>query len=163
MSERWVLYAYNKAGEPVEVLVDEDVLHACKRFRWRVDYNGYVFRKGSGKRIMLHRVVAGPAPPEAPIIDHKNRNPLDNRRENLRFATPLQSAQNRGRSRKARTPFKGVKQVGDRFQAAMCVQGKRRVLGVVHTAEEAALAYDRAAIAAFGKFAAPNYPDSCGS
>lgn len=91
------------------------------------------------------------------IVDHANRNPLDNRRRNLRFATPSLNTVNRKYRNK--TGFRGVAENDGKFIARIWVDKKKRYLGNFATAELAALAYDKAAIAAFGEFALLNFPD----
>lgn len=54
--------------------------------------NGYIRTSSSNKTINIHRVILGIE--DDRIIDHKNRNPLDNRKENLRICTKLENNSN---------------------------------------------------------------------
>lgn len=73
-------------------------------------------------------------------IDHINGNKLDNRIENLRDATPSQNKQN---MRKARADSKsGLAGAswyssGNKWRAAIQIDGKKKHLGYFDTAEEA--------------------------
>lgn len=98
--------------------------------------------------LLMHRVITG-----ADLTDHINGNGLDNRRANLRTATVAQNLANA----RCRNPsgFKGVSPHARKWKA-MC---NRQYLGLYATAEEAALAYDRAAVVAFGEFARLNFPE----
>lgn len=89
-------------------------------------------------------------------LDHKDLNKANNAISNLRLAT---SSQNGGncRARKTNTSgFKGVVTHGKRFKSAVMVDRKRIHLGVFNTPEEAAEAYDAAAVKYFGEFALTN-------
>jgi hypothetical protein len=89
-------------------------------------------------------------------IDHKNRIRTDDRIENLREATAFQNAQNRGKhiTKKGGRPYKGVVPMGRRFAAYISGNKRNRYLGMFDTAEAAAEAYNDAAKATYGDFAA---------
>jgi len=105
----------------------------------------------------MHRLIL----PTDGQVDHINGDTLDNRRANLREATPSQNAQNRRRRADSRHTFKGVgRSVVPHLPwlAAITVAGKARHLGVFETEIEAARAYYLAAAELFGEFARLNFP-----
>ena len=90
------------------------------------------------------------------LIDHINGNKSDNRASNLREATHSQNSQNMRMRTKKKVPFKGVTPYwGKRggFVAQINIGGQQRKLGVFKTAEEASVAYVKAAVQNFGSFA----------
>lgn len=92
-------------------------------------------------------------------VDHINLDPLDNRRSNLRVATPSQNLQNRGRQSNNKVGYKGVIYQSF-FQANIKVKGRNKFLGRFKDPKDAAIAYDRAALFYFGEFARTNFPRS---
>jgi hypothetical protein len=110
-----------------------------------------------GRRYAAHRLawlyMTGEWPTE---VDHKNRDPLDNRWANLRLATRSQNNANTGLKRHNTSGLKGVSFDRQRglWKAQICVDKKRMTLGRFPTAEQAADAYAQAARAHFGEFAA---------
>ena len=111
----------------------------------------------SQKYVLMHRLIIGDR--LGIQVDHVNGDGLDNRRGNLRFATPQQNAANQRTMRSDNTSgFKGVtlhKQKG-KWQAQLSVMGKNVFLGLFNDPRDAALAYNEAAKNAFGEFAAVN-------
>jgi len=99
--------------------------------------------------------------PSAACIDHIDGNPLNNQFQNLREATCRQNVWNRGATKTNTSGFKGVDYKPQcaprrRWRARIRVFGKEHVIGYFETPEEAAAAYDTAAIRLHGDFAKLN-------
>ena len=94
---------------------------------------------------LLHRVVAHAFIPNSdnkPEVDHKNRDPSDNRAENLRWATRQENEFNKQKYKNNTTGFKGVmRHVCGKYQATMTFNKTTIYLGLFNTAEEASSVY----------------------
>jgi hypothetical protein len=93
---------------------------------------------------------------EKKLIDHKDRNGLNNQKENLRICTHSKNMQNSNKTRSTTTSdFKGVSFVMSRkkYQSTITLNGKQLFLGYFHSEIDAALAYNEKAIELFGEFA----------
>lgn len=121
--------------------------------------SGYVQIKIRGRNFSAHRLAwlltYGVWPPSD--IDHRNRNRSDNRLCNLRLATDSQNRANAKVGKHSRTAIKGVtyRSRYQKYQAYITRNGRTHSLGYFLTADEAAVAYARAAAELFGEFAAP--------
>ncbi len=99
------------------------------------------------------------------VIDHANRNTLDNRRCNLRLFTKSQNAINRGPTRKSKSGIKGVNwhKASSSWIAQICANdatdGKSIHLGCFEQIFDAGREYDQAAWKYFGNIAYFNYPN----
>jgi hypothetical protein len=95
-------------------------------------------------------------------VDHINHDGLDNRRANLRLATPSQNLGNKRPQRGGSSPYKGVSlqtswhPIGRPWKASIDIDGRTKSIGYFATEVEAANAYDEAAIAKWGDFALTN-------
>jgi hypothetical protein len=89
------------------------------------------------------------------IVDHKNRNGLDCRRSNLRFATSTQNMANQKLRSDSISGFKGVgyDKRKDKWRARIKHSGQEEHLGYFATAELAHEAYCKRAVELFGEFA----------
>lgn len=66
--------------------------------KWYLHDDGYAqgFRKGADghwKKVFMHHLIKG-VPGGGKVVDHKNHNPLDNRRSNLRVVNKSVNAKN---------------------------------------------------------------------
>lgn len=87
-------------------------------------------------------------------IDHRDRNPGNNAIKNLRECSHSQNMGN-GVGRPGRSvPYKGIARTKCGY-SAICAG---RYIGHFRSAEDAARAYDAAAIERWGEYAAPNFP-----
>jgi hypothetical protein len=114
-------------------------------------------RLPGGRKVLLHRWLMG-----EPVgqVDHENGFGLDNRRSNLRVATPKQN-QGNARIRKDNTSgYKGVGwyKAGQQWRAYITVDKRLVHLGYFIDLTDAARAYDAAALEHFGEFAHLNFP-----
>ncbi len=117
----------------------------------RTDYS-------SRKMILMHRVIMDPGIGEK--VDHRDPEcTLDNRRCNLRIASNMQNSWNSRKHPDAKgSRFKGVWLAsGGKWIADITCGGKKLRLGRFTDENDAALAYDFAAMRCFGNFARLNF------
>jgi hypothetical protein len=129
------------------------------RWNWHMASGGYAARSsGTASTIFMHREIM--QPPKGMVVDHHDGNKANNCRFNLRVCTPQENRRNVPRQRRGRSGFKGVyyDRHGRPF-AKITAEGKAHWLGYFPTEIEAARAFDRALVKAFGEFAQPNFPD----
>jgi len=111
---------------------------------------------GKQRVVLMHRLIMGVS--GGIEVDHKNRDGLDNRRENLRIATRSQQMANAAKRNVPTTSkYKGVCWVGKKWQAKIVVNGRQIYLGSYVIEEDAARAYDEGARRHFGEFARTNF------
>lgn len=119
---------FNRRGDIVGYTlidaVDADLIMPFKWHLLRVG-RGYARRKegdwryGTERKIFVHREILGlPRYRDGREGDHKNRDSLDNRRENLRIVTHGQNQQNMSSARNSTSQYRGVS--WDRYKQLWC-------------------------------------------
>jgi hypothetical protein len=110
---------------------------------------------------MMHREIIDP--PYPLVVDHINRNALDNRKANLRPATRAQNVLNRPYIRPdgCYSKYKGVSwhKHQKKWQAQICYNGRNKCVGCFDDEIDAAKAYDEAAKKYHKEFAVLNFAD----
>jgi len=156
-------------GEGQWTIVAPQDFYWLNNFKWCVVgcdermYAARVVRKiefGRLKTVYLHRVIM--SAPKGLLVDHRNNNGLDNRRNNLRLATHSQNMINRPKTKSPTTSrFVGVYFDKDRSKwvARIHLNNKCIWLGRLDNEIDAAKAYDKAAKQYHGDFARLNFPE----
>jgi len=120
--------------------------------------SGYAFRKDDkNKTIRMHRVILERMGfKDFAMVDHINRNGLDNRRCNLRSATNRQSNYNRNKRKDNASGYIGVSWYRGKWHTQIQVNRKNIYLGPYDDPKEAARVYNKAAVKYRGKFVVLN-------
>jgi hypothetical protein len=162
-------YTYRRInlGEGEWTKVDEKDYYKYGKYKWvgcvceKRLYAARLQREmiyGRLKGVFLHREIMNA--PKGVLIDHENRDKLDNRSTNLRPATHSQNSCNRPKRANTSSRYLGVtldRRCG-RWEAQIVYQRKRIRLGRFDNEIDAARAYDEAAKKYHGQFAQLNFP-----
>ncbi len=160
------IFAKSRSGNLVEILVDDEDYDYLNQYKWRIAKSKntcYATRNitlidqknlGLPMSIRMHRDIMGVALQNEKIIDHINHNGLDNQRSNLRICSLAENQANRQKIKQGHSIYKGVtKNRNSGWMVKIQANGIPKYVGVFTDEEEAALAYNEAAIKLFGEFA----------
>ena len=142
------------------VKVDDEDYEYVNQWKWHLSgryvtrtivtkiKNGYDF-----KNVAMHRVIMNVS--DNKILDHINRDRLDNRKCNLRICTHKENHRNK-KYENTFSEYKGVYKSYSRkkpFRARIKLNGININLGNYKTAKEAAVVYNEIAKKEYGEFA----------
>jgi hypothetical protein len=156
---RWISLTQGKFA-----LIDEEDFKRVSQHAWcsakgRSTWyaKSYFKQNGTRRSIKLHQFILSPK--SGVLIDHKDQNGLNCRKENLRPAT---EAQNRMNTMKklGQTKYKGVAILPNgKFRAMISYDNNYKYLGSFRTPEEAARVYDAKAREVHGANGRYNFPE----
>jgi hypothetical protein len=114
--------------------------------QWHWSFNGKYVVRGQryGERkynkqhkIYLHRIVSNA--PNDKIVDHIDKNTLNNQKNNLRICSQVENQQNRKKSKNNTSGYNGIywHKIGKKWMAYITYQGKRIHCGLHDNIEQA--------------------------
>ena len=151
-----------------DVIIDDEDYDKITSRTWRVQqkrrgvyFTTYISKHNKKQiNLPLHHLIIGRIRGDPRDVDHINRNTLDNRKENLRFATKAQNRWNQGMFKNNTTGYKGVSRYREnQYRATFRWNGHQIVLLVSSDPIECAKAHDMMSIKLYGEFACPNFKD----
>lgn len=146
-------------------LIDDEDFDYLNQWKWfaikdsNTYYAGRSVKSTSGNSrqniITLHRFIMKCKFGDGKIIDHKDRNGLNNQKSNLRFATYSQNSQNKKSKKNGSSKYLGVSFSKRKklWEVRIKVNGKNKRIGYFKLEKEAAKVYNREAIIAYNEFA----------
>lgn len=147
-------------------LIDPEFAALVRNFNWSVMERGALCyavtnlegEDGTKRHLHMHRLIAMPS--RELVVDHVNGDGLDNRSHNLRILTQGENNKNKAKRSMSSSIYKGVSKVGLQYRARIEVNGRKVECGRYDSEEDAARAYDIAAIREFGCLASTNFDRS---
>lgn len=146
-----VMVIYNREKEKFEAILDFADYEKIKDKKWyaaykknadkyyvqHTNYLGTINGKAKYKLIYLHRYIMDE--PKGLVIDHKNRNPLDNRRDNLVIKTSRKNLVNRcdNGNKNNTSGYRNVSWVNGKWIVQLQINGKNTRLGSFDDVHEA--------------------------
>lgn len=148
----------------MEALVDDQDYDYLMQWKWHAAKGGKYaardtrsFDRAYGEIIYMHNVIATRRGLLGKV-DHRNRDTLDNRRENLRSASCSENSANRGPQENNTSGYKSVTwdAARQRWKTQLKKNGRHVFQKRFDDIDDAAKAYNKAALEHFGEFAVLN-------
>lgn len=143
-----------KYGEK-RILVDDEDYEHLNQYKWYIYKGGRTFYAGRWPHIIMHRMLLGVTNRKT-LVDHIDHNGLNNQRSNIRVCDYSQNSMNSKPYEDSTSRFRGITYDPSRrkkWRVRIAKLGVRKFIGHFETEEEAAIAYNKAAILIHGEFA----------
>ncbi|MCX5632698.1 MAG: AP2 domain-containing protein [Phycisphaerae bacterium] len=159
-----IRYGYDLRFIPLNngryAIVDSADFEKINKNKWGVKISTnttYAVRMVNGKNVYMHNQIM--QPPPGYVVDHRDRNGLNNGRHNLRLATKAQNCCNHLKRPGCKSKCRGVDYDKDlkKWRARIGFNNVRILLGYFDSEADAAKAYDNAARKLHGDFAILNF------
>ena len=144
-----------------KILIDDEDFERVNQYRWCISKKSnnlfyavrYKMIKKERSSQLLHRFIIGDEC-DGMLVDHINRNTLDNRKCNLRVCNQSENQSNRLKPKNNTSGYKGVSycKKSKKYRSTI----NKKLIGYFTTIEEAMIAYDNAAIEIHKDFALLN-------
>lgn len=139
-------------------LVDDGDYEWLTQWKWRYSKSGYAIRSiwPECKTILMHRAIMNT--PEGFEVDHIDHDGCNNQRSNLRNCSHAENTKNHLKHKNNKSGYNGVfwDKKNERWETRIRVDGRRIHLGRFESLEDAAKAFDKAALKYYGEFARLN-------
>ena len=136
------------------ILVDIADREMIEKYSWCVSKTGYAVANIRGKVTKMHRYILGIQEKPDIYVDHRNRNPLDNRRKNLRFCSQTENLRNVGVNRTNKLGILGIRKTpAGKYNVRIVKDRVEHHIGNFDTLEAAMEARKRAEDKYHGEFA----------
>lgn len=144
------------------MLISANRIDKVLQFKWYLGKDGYPITHGNdnikfGRGVKLHKLLYGKLE-KGFVVDHINRNRLDNRNENLRICTQKLNSYNRSKPKNSKNKYKGVTKINENnFVASISKDGTKYEIKNIPTEIDAGKIYDLMCGELFGEFGATNF------
>ena len=143
------LYGVNKEVVGTTIF-DREFVNEVRKYKWSQIPRGYVRHVRGG--VMLHRLILDAK--QGDVVDHINRNPLDNRKDNLRIVSWSENGINKGKQSNNTSGYTGISydKKNKKWKVRLNKNKKMIWLGRYSKIEEAIEARKTAESAYFGEY-----------
>jgi len=145
-----------KLKEGFCVMVDDEDFEWLSQYKWVLhkQKKGLLrcVRYEKKKTIVMSRAIMGVTDSKT-LLDHRDHNPLNNQRINLRICTKHQNNFNKTPAKNSTSKYLGVCWHKNRWYASIMFNRKHIGLGRHKDENDAAIAYNKKAAELFGEFA----------
>ncbi len=126
----------NQGSVTGEFIVDDEDVSRVISYKWQLSSQGYI--QNRNENLSLHRFIMD-LDDATLVIDHKDRNRMNNRKTNLRVTLETHNNKNRSLGVNNKTGYIGVVYIAKqgKYRPQIDVDGERKYLGTYSSLEDA--------------------------